>query len=350
MISHLRDSLYAIFTPGGCMASYRKRSGGWRAEVAKLGVRDSQTFDTKAAAVNWATAREVEIAAQNGKFRTTISMTLSEALNQYKRDVSPTKAGRRWEELRLDKFDKDLEWVGELMGTITSEQIVKWRDARLKKVKSSTVRREMTLLSSVFEIARTEWKACLVNPVRETKRPSNMPHRERRVAQSEITALISRLGFIEGQAPVTLLQELAFAFLIAIETAMRQGEILGITAKWVNLPERFVRLPMTKNGSSRNVPLTKRAGELLELLYTGKAPDDRLFRLESGSADTMFRRVRDELNIDGLTFHDTRHEAITRLARKVDVLDLARITGHKDLKSLMVYYNATAAELAQRLE
>lgn len=331
------------------MASYRKRSGGWRAEVAKLGVRDSQTFDTKAAAVAWATAREVEIASQNGKSRSTVAMTLSEALRRYKRDVSPTKAGQRWEELRLDNFDKSLEWVGELMSSITSDQIAQWRDSRLKTVQTSTVRREMTLLSSVFEIARTEWKACLVNPVRDTRRPSNMPHRERRVAQSEITALINRFGFVEGQPPTTMLQELAYAFLIAIETAMRQGEILGMTAKWVKLPERFVRLPKTKNGSSRNVPLSTRAGELLEPLYRGKGPDDRLFRLESGSADTLFRRIRDELKIDGLTFHDTRHEAITRLARKVDVLDLARITGHKDLKSLMVYYNATAAELAERL-
>lgn len=331
------------------MASYRKRSGGWRAEVAKLGVRDSQTFDSKAAAVAWATAREVEIASRNGKSRSTVTMTLSEGLRRYKHDVSPSKAGQRWEELRLDNFDKSLECVGELMSAITSEQIAQWRDSRLKTVQTSTVRREMTLLSSVFEIARTEWKACLVNPVRDTRRPSNMPHRERRVAQSEIAALINRFGFVEGQAPTTMLQELAYAFLIAIETAMRQGEILGMTAKWVKLPERFVRLPKTKNGSSRNVPLSKRAGELLEPLYRGKGPDDRLFRLESGSADTLFRRIRDELNIDGLTFHDTRHEAITRLARKVDVLDLARITGHKDLKSLMVYYNATAAELAERL-
>jgi integrase len=314
-----------------------------------LGVRDSQTFDTKAAAVAWATAREAEILAQSGKSRTTISMTLSEALRRYKRDVSPAKAGERWEVLRLDRFDRELEWAGELMCRITSEQVAQWRDSRLAKVQSSTVRREMTLLSSVFEIARTEWKTCLVNPVRDAKRPSNMPHRERRVASSETSALLNRLGYVEGQPPQTLLQELAYAFLIALETAMRQGEILGMTAQWVNLPERFVRLPMTKNGSSRNVPLSMRAVELLTPLYKGKGANDRLFRLESASADTMFRRVRDELGINGLTFHDTRHEAITRLARKVDVLDLARITGHKDLKSLMVYYNATASELAQRL-
>lgn len=331
------------------MASYRKRSGGWRAEVVKLGVRDSQTFDTKAAAVAWAIAREAEIMAQCGTSRASVSMTVSEALARYKRDVSPTKEGQRWEELRLDRFDRELEWVGELMGNITSEQVAQWRDERLKKVKSSTVRREMTLLSSVFEIARREWKTCLVNPVRDAKRPSNGPPRERRVATGEISALINRLGYVEGQPPVTLLQELAYAFLLAIETAMRQGEILGMTAKWVNLRERFVHLPKTKNGSTRNVPLSKRAGELLAPMLEGKGATDRLFKIESASADTMFRKVRDELKIDGLTFHDTRHEAITRLARKVEVLDLARITGHKDLKSLMIYYNATASEVAERL-
>ncbi len=331
------------------MASYRKRSGGWRAEVAKQGVRDSQTFDTKAAAVAWATAREAEIIAQNGKGRTSVSMTLSEGLQRYKRDVSPKKDGQRWEELRLDRFDRELEWVGSQMQDITVDQIAQWRDARLKKVKSGTVRREMTLLSSVFEIARREWKACLVNPVRDAKRPQNGPSRERRVAPGEITALVNRLGFVEGQPPVTMMQELAYAFLIAIETAMRQGEILGITARWVNLPERFVRLPKTKNGTGRTVPISTRAAELLKPLYQGKGKGDLLFKLESGSADTLFRRVRDELGIDGLTFHDTRHEAITRLARKVDVLDLSRITGHKDLKSLLIYYNATPSELAKRL-
>lgn len=191
--------------------------------MAKQGVRDSQTFDTKAAAVAWATAREAEINAQSGKSRSSVSMTLSDALRRYKRDVSPTKAGQRWEELRLDRFDRELEWVGELMDRITSEQVGQWRDARLKVVKTATVRREMTLLSSVFELARREWKACLVNPVRDAKRPSNGPPRERRIAPGEISALLNRLGYVEGLPPVTLLQELAYAFLIAIETAMRQG-------------------------------------------------------------------------------------------------------------------------------
>lgn len=344
-----------VFTPflrqgGFGVASYRKRSGGWRAEVAKLGIRDSQTLPTKAAAIAWATHREAEILAGAGKANTGNHMTLSDALRRYKREVSPTKAGQRWEELRLDKMDNELTFVGELIGDVSADQIAEWRDLRLKKVASPSVRREMTLLSSVFEIAKREWKCCTINPVREVKRPSNGRPRDRRVSAAEEKALIDRFGFVEGVAPSTLQQELAYVFLLALETAMRQGEILGLTVKAVRLKDRYVRLDMTKNGDSRNVPLTRRAGELLKVLLGERVEDGAVFRLESASADAMFRKVRDELKIVDLHFHDTRHEATTRLARKVDVLDLARITGHKDPRSLMVYYNATAAEMAARLD
>ncbi|MEE4878038.1 site-specific integrase [Pseudomonas alliivorans] len=297
------------------MASYRKRSGGWRAEVVKLGIRDSQTFATKAAAVAWATHREAEILAGSEKPTAGNQMTLSGALRRYKRDVSTTEASQRWEELRLDKMDNELTFVGEMISDITADQIADWRDLRLKKVSGPSVRRDMTLLSSVFEIAKREWKCCTINPVREVKRPSNGRPRDRRISAYEEGALTNRLGFIEGVAPVTRQQELAYAFLLALETAMRQGEILGLKASDLRLKDRYVRLEMTKNGESRNVPLTLRAGELLEVLVGERKGDSKVFTLNSASADAMFRKIRDELHIVDLHFRDTRHEATTRLAR-----------------------------------
>lgn len=108
----------------------------------------------------WATHRKAEILAGAGKPKAGNQMALSEALRRYKRDVSPTKAGQRWEELRLDKMDNELTFVGELIGDFTADQIAEWRDLRLKKVASPSVRRDMTLLSSVFEIVKREWKCC----------------------------------------------------------------------------------------------------------------------------------------------------------------------------------------------
>ncbi len=64
----------------------------------------------------------------------------------------------------------------------------------------------------------------------------------------------------------------------------------------------------------------------------------------------IFRRALQLAKIEGLTFHDTRHEAITRLAKKLQILDLARAIGHRDPRSLMVYFNATAEEIAEQLD
>ncbi|MDG9928305.1 MULTISPECIES: site-specific integrase [unclassified Pseudomonas] len=315
----------------------------------KLGVRDSQTWPTKAQAVAWATQREAEILAEKGARRTS-DFTVMEALKKYKAEVSPKKAGQRWEEIRIDRFIAQLPFVGEKVNDIEADHISAWRDERLKEVSDPSVRREMTLLSSVFEWARREWRWISVNPVKQVQRPSNNRPRDRRISDAEIALIVDGLGYVEGQPPVTQMQEVAYAFLIAIETAMRQGEILGLTKRATRLRERYARLAMTKNGDARDVPLSRRAVDLLQVMVDAAGDREKLFSVSSASADALFRKVRDRLEIEGLRFHDTRHEATTRLARKLDVLDLARMTGHRDPRSLMVYYNATASEVASRLD
>jgi len=128
---------------------------------------------------------------------------------------------------------------------------------------------------------------------------------------------------------------------------MRQGEIWGLTWQDVYLDKCFVRLHDTKNGSKRDVPLSKEAIRLLQLLP--KKTGRKVFPTNQTSSAVIFRRALMLANIKELTFHDTRHEALTRLARKLEVLDLARMVGHRDPRSLMIYYNATAEEIAQRL-
>jgi len=333
------------------MATYRKRSGGWRAEVFKKGIRESQTFPTKAHAVAWATQREAEILTGTAK-REITSFTFKQALEKYRDEVSPAKAGYRWEALRIRRFIEDMHFSVQPISEIEADQIAAWRDARLKQVSAPTVTREMNLLSSVFEIARTEWKWCKSNPVREIKRPGNNRPRDRRISPEEEQALLSALGYVEGQPPENQTQEVAYAFLIALETAMRKGEILGLSLSTVQLQQRYVHLLETKNGDRRNVPLSQRAVQLFSVLeqLARQQKREALFTVNSANADALFRRVRDRLGIENLHFHDTRHEATTRLARKLDVLDLARMTGHRDPRSLMVYYNATASEVASRLD
>jgi len=105
-------------------------------------------------------------------------------------------------------------------------------------------------------------------------------------------------------------------------------------------------LEKTKNGTRREVPLSGRALKLLSFLPIG---GDTLFGLSSASLDTRFRRARDRCKIENMTFHDTRHLAITRLCKKMSVLELATMVGHKNLNELQTYYLADAQEVAKRL-
>jgi integrase len=143
----------------------------------------------------------------------------------------------------------------------------------------------------------------------------------------------------------TAMQRTGWAVLLALETAMRAGEILGL--RWPDVREKAVTLPATKNGDVREVPLSKRAREILAAL-----PRDRTtcFDVDPGTRDVLFRRARDATGIKNLHFHDSRAEAIWRLSKKLDVMELARVIGHRDLRSLLLYYNAPADELADRLD
>lgn len=144
-------------------------------------------------------------------------------------------------------------------------------------------------------------------------------------------------------------QRVAVAVLFAIETAMRAGEICGLKWADVNMQRRIAHLPITKNGDSRDVPLSLRAAELIEQL---RGIDDTwVFSLDAKSLDVLFRRARDNCGIRDLHFHDTRREALTRLSKKVPVEVLAKISGHRDLRILLnVYYRPDMADIAKMLD
>jgi len=334
------------------MASIQKVTNGWRAQINVKGARDDRTFSTKMLAQEWAVKREAELRSIDGG-QGSKTHTVGDVLDDYQRKISPTKRGARWEKLRLDligrKKIQGYPFRDILLVNLRPAHIAAWRDARLRDgVAGSSVSREMSLLSHALEVARSEWGWLVTNPMKEVRRPPDSPPRDRLVPQAEIDAVLIALGYIEGMPVVRASQRVAVAFLFALETAMRSGEILGLTSFTVNFGTRVARLPLTKNGLARDVPLSTRAIELLSML---PAVDEGapLFNLVPASRDALFRKARNKACVADLTFHDTRHEAITRLAKKLQPLDLARMTGHTNLQELMTYYNESASSIAQRL-
>lgn len=333
------------------MASFRKTATGWRAELYVKGARDSGSFDTKAEAQAWALKRETELRSiSSGQGSKT--HTVGDVLTDYAEKISPTKRGSRWELLRLkligSKKIDGREFSSIRLADLKPSHVAAWRDSRAREVAGASVSREMSLLSHAFEVARKEWGWLSADPMKDVKRPEGSQPRDRLISDKEVEALLLALGYQEGFQVSYPSQRVAVAFLFAIETAMRSGEILGLTCHTVDLDKRVARLPLTKNGSARNVPLSTRAVELLGFLPRVE-DGETLFNLSDKSRDALFRKARDKTKIKDLTFHDTRHEAITRLAKKLQPLDLARVTGHTNLNELLTYYNETAEDIATRL-
>lgn len=324
------------------MAYFRKTKSGWRVEVERGGVRKSATFPTKAEAAGWAAAEEASIlATKRGAFP---RKTLGQALERYAEEVSPTKKGERFETTRLKAFARDFpDLAGRLLTDITTPDMSGWRDKRLKTVTPGSVQRDINLLSHVFSVARDEWKWMGDSPLRGMRKPGENPPRTRIINPLEVKRMCRWLGYRTGQPPTTKYAEVALAFLLSLRTGMRAGEVLSLGGDTVDLKRRVATVAHKTQhitGRPREVPLTRHAIRLLRpVLHSGP-----VFTVSSSSLDALFRKARAALMIEDLHFHDARADALTRLARKVDVLILARISGHRDLKLLMDHYYRRSSE------
>ncbi len=337
------------------MAYLRKVKNGWRAEVERAGVRTSATRETKAAALAWATAEEAALAA--GVRAQYPAKTLSDAFRRYEKEISKHKRGARAEMLRFAAFERMFpDLAGKVLHTITTADLGVWRDARRAEVSDSSVVREAAQLRNVWSVAAQEWKwTGEPTPWKALKLPRKAHARTRRTAWAELRLVLRHLGYRPGVPPATPQQEVAWAYLVANHTAMRAGEVMGLARSTVDLQRRVATLGVHKTVEVvgvRHVPLFRKAARVLRVLddAAAAARRDRYFTISSASLDVLFRKIRDRLLLENLHFHDSRADALTRMARKVDVMTLAKISGHKDLRQLLdAYYRETPEEIAARL-
>lgn len=331
------------------MATIRNRSNdpnapAWEARVRVTGYPvKTSTHLTRREAEDWAAG--VERSMRRRTYRDDAAahkMTLREALDRYEQEVTPHKKGAAKERYVIEAWRRD-ELANRSLASITSSDVAAWRNERVAEGKApSTVANPMNLLSAIYVHAASEWHMpSLNNPVSGVKRPKVRPGRKRRLEGDEEARLLEacRASLHPWLAPFVI---------IAIETGMRQGEIRLLA--WSRIKGRTAHLPDTKNGEPRDVPLSKRALSALEEMRQLRWNDDDVFPLTSDRISLSFRDACRAAEIDGLTFHDLRHEATTRLAKKLpNVADLSRVTGHKTLQMLMRYYHPDAEELAEKL-
>lgn len=231
--------------------------------------------------------------------------TLREALSEYRDRVSIYKKGFAQEKSRIALYSR-YPIADMRVRSITSIEIAAFRDLRLSEINPrtgnrlapATVRLDLALLSAMFRIGKIEWGICTDNPVSNVRKPKLPPGRDRRLSAREESTILRHCVKRKSHEMLAIVQ-------LALETAMRQGELLSIRWEHVNLKGRIVHLPETKNGSKRDVPLTMRARDILAA--QGVKASGRVFLYTNNGLKSSWRGMIKTLKILDLHFHDLRH-------------------------------------------
>ena len=291
---------------------------GWRCQVYVNGIRKSKTFPGKTEAKAWGQRTEVELADHKADS----GFTFGDAVDKYLAEVTVNKDGAKWETARIETY-RTFFGNDTPLSEISAPQIAEWRDARLKTVTGGTVLREKNVLNNIFTVARDEWHWCDHHPFKGVKLPQENEEREVVWRWQDIKRVLR--ADVSGKT-----REAVDAFHIALRTSLRLQEVLAAPGLF-DKKRQVVVLPPQYNKTKRTetVPIGRIAAKLLQRPAFVVGPNE---------CSVLFSDLTASLGIEGLTFHDTRASALTYLSRKIDVMRLAKVSRHKDIRILQRRY------------
>ena len=326
----------------------RKGPGGTRSWQVKIRRRgwppQSSTFDTRERAAEW--ARDIEHEMDHGVFvprKEAENTTLTDALSRYEKEVTAHKKSRAGEAWTIRQWQSS-KLANRSIASIRGKDVAEFiEERRASGHGPNTIRLLLALLSHLYTVAASSWgMESLRNPVplARTARPKLPRGRERRLQDGEEEKLLSVATEYGG--------EVRLIIQIALETGMRRGEIARMQWEHLDRKARVLRIPETKNGEARTVPLSAKAMQVLESLP--RQINGKMWSMRDMSISHAFAQVCKRASVEGLTFHDLRHEATSRLFEKgLNPMEVAAITGHKTLQMLKRYTHLRAEDLAKLL-
>lgn len=340
---------------------YERGPDAYQVKLTINGFAVSGTFSTLAEARAYRDSKRAAVAldpdakrvlAARIKKADVKALTLSKAFERYEKEITPHKKGAEVEKGFIRKINRH-RIAQQSIYQITGDDVIAFLDNLQrsgsgpqagKALTGETKRKYASLISNLYEVARRQWRIAVTNPVRDISLPPPCKKRKRRLEEGEEDRLFAALKTSRNPAMLTLVK-------LAIETAMRQGELLKMHWDDIELQSDHgtVYLHDTKNGDDRVVPLSDRAVTLIRQLPrpTGGGP---VFPFTKNTVRTAWDFACKRAEISGLRFHDLRHEATSRLFELgLDRVEAASVTGHKTLQMLKDYTHLRAAKLAQKI-
>jgi integrase len=325
------------------MGTIRKRGDyQFQAQVRRAGYpAQSKTFDTRKDAEKWVRAIEREM--DTGSFiprseaeRTTIAKLAERYLEERACDMK----GKRQEEQRVNAISRKFGKYH--LSAISPSMIADWMKELGKTRSPQTVQHYAATLGRLYKAAAIDFGIPLPlgNPVTNIRMPVVRNERDRILDTDEEKRLLESLDKSRGLHLKSIVR-------LALETAMRRGEILGLTWENIDLKKQIAFLPDTKNGDARTVPLSLRAVTILEALPRNIS--GKVFATSMTAVTEGFQRAVLRAGLVDFHFHDLRHCAVSMLAKKLSMHELAKMVGHRSPRSVMRYYKQDDADLVRKL-
>lgn len=333
------------------MASIRKHRDKFQVRVRRKGVPTiTRTFHKLADAKEWANLQERQAdRGELGPERKELErITLADLVTRYRNEVVPTKKGAEIETIILNVFLRH-RICKKRLSELTTADFANYRDERLRTITAKTLKRQLSPISNMFEVARIDWQIPLrQNPLSDLSLKVIDNKRQRRLRQDELCRLLEAAKKTRNPLIVPVI-------LFALETTMRRGEILALRFRDIDLERHSVTVRESKNGYSRIIPLSSAATAILtdaieKMSDEDRRKNERLFPVTPIALRLAWDRLTKRAGIDDLNFHDLRHEAISRLFELgLTVPEVASVSGHRDMRMLFRYAHANHARIRVKL-
>ena len=265
--------------------------------------------------------------------------TYEELIERFKREYMPSlepTTSRRYKSCltHLNKF-----FTGMTLNLITSDNLSTYfSNRRNEGAMPSTVNKERNLISKAFNLAIKPWKMAKVNPCNDVPREKENNEVIRWLTPEEEERLLEESqGYLSNQLPDIITLDL--------NTGMRQMETLSLNwRKNVDMTNKVISVYDTKNKESRSIPMNDVVYDILSKRSRVVSVSGLVFNTSEGTMISPrnlvreFYKVRKKAGIPDFRFHDLRHTFATRLVQTgVDIYTVAKLLGHKDLKSTKRY-------------
>lgn len=343
------------------MPTYRKRGNGTEVQIRKKGHAPiSKTFSKKSDADAWATGLERSIdLGSNIDHRELRDTLVRDLLVKYRDEVCPTRKGCKWETNRINAYLREL-WSHLSLTQDVAKALTQWVDRRVGEVKPQSVNRDLNLIGSVFTYARKKWHVRVSNPVADVMRPKAIGgERDIVWTDDEIKELLG--DWDPTVAPVSGLDFVPWVVVLLRSTGLRLGSLASTRMDQIHLDEPMIDYDanQVKNDEPFRCPINRESVRLLRILADHRSGHQMLFGQDALNLGKYYRDVRDACEAahperrKKLRLHDLRHTWTTELmlsGRVRSQIELMKITGRSDLKSLAIYFNASAKTLSQMLD